>query len=90
MMALATEFAELAADINAHGADGQWPRIGKLAVAHVPGCTWASISNLSEGRGRSLGASDPVAAYLDQLQYTMGEALPAFGGGGRHRALRRP
>jgi hypothetical protein len=74
MVALATEFAELAVDIGSGGSEhGRWQRIGQLAVAHVPGCTWASISDLHAGKGRSFGASDPVAAYLDGLQYELGE-----------------
>lgn len=72
MVVLATEFAELAAEIRSEGTeDGGWRRIGQLAVAHVPGCTWSSISDLHAGAGRSLGASDPIAAYLDQLQYEL-------------------
>ena len=74
MVALATEFAELAAQIQSEGTEaGQSRRIGQLAVDHVPGCSWASISDLESGKGRSLGASDPIAAYLDQLQYELGE-----------------
>jgi hypothetical protein len=75
MVALATEFAELAADIRGAGGtdDHQWRRIGELSVAHVPGCTWASVSDLHEGNARSLAASDPVASHLDGLQYALGE-----------------
>jgi hypothetical protein len=73
-VAISTEFAELAAGIRGDGTAGdQWGRIGQLAVEHVPGCTWASISNLHAGKGRSLAASDPVAAGLDQLQFELGE-----------------
>jgi hypothetical protein len=74
MVALATEFAELAAEIRSDGNEcGRWSRIGQLAVAHVPGCTWASISDLRAGKGRSFGASDPIAAQLDQLQFDLSE-----------------
>jgi hypothetical protein len=74
MVALAAEFAELAAEIRNHGTEtAPWRGIGQLAVEHVPGCTWASVSDLQPGRGRSFGASDPVAAYLDQLQFELGE-----------------
>jgi hypothetical protein len=75
MVALATEFAELAAEIRRAGGtdDHQWQRIGELTVAHVPGCTWASVSDLHEGKAQSLAASHPVASHLDQLQYMLGE-----------------
>lgn len=74
IVALATEFAELAADIQGDGsAAGQWRRVGELAVKHVPGCSWASISDVHAGSGRSLATSDPVAATVDQLQYLLGE-----------------
>src|SRR3954466_11632553 len=74
MVALATEFADLAAEIRGAGTlNGRWGRIGKLGVAHVPGCTWASITDVQGGHGRSLAASDPIAAYLDKLQFDAGE-----------------
>src|SRR4051812_10205848 len=74
MVALATEFAELAAAIRGAGTlDGRWGRIGELGVAHVPGCTWASITDVHARYGRSLAASDPVAGCIDQLQFDAGE-----------------
>ncbi len=73
-MRLATQFAEAAADIRSAGTEtGQWRLIGHLAVTHVPGCNWASVSDVHAGRGRSFGASDAIAARLDQLQYDLGE-----------------
>lgn len=78
MVALATEFAQLASELRAEPpdeatADKQWRRLGELAVAHVPGCSWSSITELHAGKARSLAASDPVAELLDQLQYELGE-----------------
>lgn len=74
MVALATEFADFAAEIRAHDdEDGRWSRIGAIAVAHVPGCTWSSITDLHARKGRSLAASEPVAGLLDQLQFDLGE-----------------
>ena len=74
MVALATQFAEAAADIRSAGTEtGQWRLIGHLAVTHVPGCNWASVSDVHASRGRSFGASDAIAARLDQLQYDLGE-----------------
>jgi ANTAR domain-containing protein/GAF domain-containing protein len=74
MVELATEFAELAAQIRGEGSeDAQWRRIGELAVQHVPGCTWASITDVHAGRKQSLAASDPIAATLDHLQYDADE-----------------
>lgn len=74
MAVVATEFAELAAQIRAEGSEaGQWRRIGQLAVEHVPGCAWASITDVHAAKGRSLGASDPIAAALDQLQFDLAE-----------------
>ena len=73
MVALATDFAELTTAISVDGmSETRWRAVGGLAVRHVPGCRWASITQLHGRRARSLGASDPIAAYLDQLQYQLG------------------
>ena len=77
-----TQPAELAADFEAlneylgDGADGAdaLTRLVKLAVVSVPGCDWAGLTAWPQGRRpRSLAATDPVAAKVDELQYALGE-----------------
>jgi GAF domain-containing protein len=72
--ALAKEFAALGADL--HGdAENQavLQRMMLLAVNYVPGCSWASVTVIANGRGRTVASSDPVADLADQLQYELAE-----------------
>lgn len=73
---------DLAADfvaLNEYLGDGSdaaeaLSRLVKLAVVSVPGCEWAGITAWPEQRNpRSLAATDPVAATVDELQYDLGE-----------------
>jgi hypothetical protein len=75
MVALATQFAELSAQIQGDGQpEGGWRRVGELAVQHVEGCRWVSVTDVVSGRGgRSLLVSDPVAGWVDALQYEVAE-----------------
>jgi GAF domain-containing protein len=74
MLELAQEFAVLGADLHGDGDnDAALVRAVELAVKHVPGCSWASITHLRHGNARTLASSDPVAALADQLQYDLGE-----------------
>jgi hypothetical protein len=74
MVALATEFAELASQIEGDGRpDEGWRRVADLAVKYVQGCSWVSITDVESGRPRTLVASDPIALSIDTLQYESGE-----------------
>jgi hypothetical protein len=48
-------------------------RMVELAVKHVDGCSWASVTVITNGIGRSVASSDPVAAQADSLQYVLKE-----------------
>jgi hypothetical protein len=73
MVALATEFAEIAAAVPNEGQDLAIRRIVQRAVLEIDGCDWASITEIIKGEGHSRGSSDPVAAEIDQLQHKLGE-----------------
>jgi hypothetical protein len=77
-----TQPSDLAADFVAlneylgDGSDGAdaLARLVKLAVVSVPGCEWAGITAWPVERNpRSLAATDPVAATVDELQYALKE-----------------
>jgi GAF domain-containing protein len=71
---LAREFAAVGADL--HGAaenEAVLQRMMQLAVRHIPGCCWASITLVMNSRGRTVASSDPVAHDADQLQYELAE-----------------
>jgi hypothetical protein len=74
MVQLSQEFAEVGNEL--HG-DGDNPaalhRMVELAVKHIDGCNWASITVLRGKKGHTLAASDPVAAKADALQYELNE-----------------
>jgi hypothetical protein len=74
MIELAQEFGELGAEIKGDGDnDAALKRLVELAVKHIPGCTWASITVLNGKQGHSLASTDDTAAQADQLQYKFGE-----------------
>lgn len=74
MVALATEFAELASDVRGEGdSAAALQRVVQLAVQNVEGCRWASITDVAGGKGRSLASSDPTAAAIDAIQHRLGE-----------------
>lgn len=67
---LAKEFAALGADLHGDAEnDAALQRMMQLAVKHLPGCSWASITVISQYGGRTLASSDPVAEAADRLQY---------------------
>ena len=74
MLELSQEFALLGVQLHGDG-DNQAAlrRLVELAVKHVDGCDWASITVVRAGQGRSLAVSDPVAQQVDDLQYQLGE-----------------
>jgi GAF domain-containing protein len=74
MLELSQEFALLGAELHGDG-DNQSAlrRLVQLAVKHVDGCAWASITAVRGGQGQSVAASDEVAQQVDELQYRLGE-----------------
>lgn len=74
MLELSQEFAALGAELHGDG-DNQAAlhRIVELAVKHVEGCGWASITAVRGGQGYSIAASDEVAQQVDELQYRFAE-----------------
>jgi AmiR/NasT family two-component response regulator len=74
MLELSQEFAALSAELHGDG-DNQAAlhRLVELAVKHVDGCDWASITAVRGGQGHSVAATDPVAQQIDELQYLYGE-----------------
>src|SRR5919199_165555 len=74
MLELSQEFAALGAELRGAG-DNQAAlrRIVDLAVKHVQGCTWASITALRGVQGHTITASDEVALQVDALQYQFHE-----------------
>jgi ANTAR domain/GAF domain len=74
MLELSQEFAALAAELHGEG-DNQSAlrRLVQLAVKHVDGCAWASITAVRGGQGQSVAISDEVARQVDELQYQFGE-----------------
>jgi hypothetical protein len=66
---LAKEFAALGADLHGDAENGAvLHRMMQLAVKHIPGCSWASITLITNNRSRTVASSDPVAAEADRLQ----------------------
>lgn len=74
MLELSQEFALLGAELH-RGGDNQSAlrRLVQLAVKHVDGCGWASITAVRGGQGKSVAISDEVAQQVDELQYRLGE-----------------
>lgn len=74
MLELSQEFAEVGAELRGDGDDaGTLQRMVDLAVKHIDGCSWASITVITAGVGRSLASSDQVAQHADTLQYSLNE-----------------
>lgn len=74
MLELSEEFAGIGAELRGGGDnDEALRRLVDLAVKHVGGCSWASITVLERGAGRTLAFSDQVAEQADLLQYKLNE-----------------
>lgn len=65
---LAQAFAAIGTHL--HGPDPQ-PLL-ELSVEQVPGCDWASMTTIEDGRGRTLAATAAEAAQVDALQHRLG------------------
>jgi AmiR/NasT family two-component response regulator len=74
MLELSQEFDILGTELHGDG-DNQAAllRLVELAVKHVDGCCWASITAVRGGQGCSVAVSDQVAQQVDELQYQFGE-----------------
>ncbi len=74
MLELSEEFAGVGAELRGDGNnDEALRRLVDLAVKHVNGCCWASITTIERGVGRTLAFSDQVAERADLLQYKLNE-----------------
>ncbi len=74
MLEISQEFAALGAELRGEGDNlAALQRMVDLAVKHIAGCSWASITVVNGGLGHSLVVSDPIAAQADTLQYSLGE-----------------
>jgi hypothetical protein len=84
MLELSQEFAAIAGELCGEPRTPGGPpdptsksaalqRMVELAVKHIGGCSWASVTIISNGVGHSVAESDPVAAHADALQYTLKE-----------------
>ncbi len=74
MLELSQEFAALGGELCGDGDNlAALHRMVELAVKHIDGCSWASITVVNSGTGHSLVVSDPVAAKADELQYALNE-----------------
>lgn len=73
MPGLAHQFAGLSAELRSLGdsADAALGQMVQLAVEHVPGCAWASVSLFRHRALRAVASSDPVAARADQVQHDL-------------------
>ncbi|MCW2538359.1 MAG: hypothetical protein JWN95_84 [Frankiales bacterium] len=74
MLELSGEFAALGAELRGVGDhESALLRIVELAVKHVDGCDWASITLVQGPKCRGLANTDPVAAHVDSIQHTLHE-----------------
>ena len=74
MLQLAGEFAALGAELHGGGDNtSALERVVQLAVKHIKGCSWASVTVMHGARGTTIAASDDVARAADSLQYAIGE-----------------
>jgi hypothetical protein len=70
---LGNELAALASELPAPGDDGMLGRLAELAVKHIDGCDWASLTMVRGARGHTLAASDAIAAEVDRIQYKLAD-----------------
>jgi hypothetical protein len=74
MVELSQEFADLGVELHGPGDnDAALHRMVELAVKHINGCSFASITVVRDGKGSTLASSDPLAARADALQYELNE-----------------
>jgi hypothetical protein len=84
LLTLSQEFAAITVELcgeprtsdgppDAKGKSEALQRMVELAVKHIDGCSWASVTVITNGIGHSVAESDPIAAQADDLQYTLKE-----------------
>jgi hypothetical protein len=84
MLELSLEFAAITAELRGDArttgdeSDGTakseaLQRMVELAVKHIDGCSWASVTVIQNRAGHTVASSDPVAAQADRLQYALNE-----------------
>jgi hypothetical protein len=74
MVELSSELAALGADLRGPGDDdAALLRLTQLAVKHIQGCDWASVTVMRASKGSTLAASDELAVAADTLQYQTGQ-----------------
>jgi AmiR/NasT family two-component response regulator len=74
MLELSQEFAELGKELHGDGDNNAaLMRVVELAVKHIDGCSWASITRVRGQQGHTLASSDDVATKVDGLQFELDE-----------------
>jgi len=84
MLELSQEFAAITTELcgDARTSDDQSDEVAKsaplqrmveLAVKHIDGCNWASVTVITRGIGHSVAVSDPLARQADEVQYLLKE-----------------
>jgi len=74
MVELSQEFAALGAELHGEGDNAAaLQRMVELAIKHIEGCKWASITVVRGTKANTLAATDQVAAFADGVQYELGE-----------------
>jgi hypothetical protein len=66
------DLADVFAELGRHTTDRDPTALLKLAVEHVDGCRWASITAVRDNTGATLAASDQTAREADLLQHRLG------------------
>src|SRR4051794_49931 len=64
--------ADVFAELGRHTTDNDPTALLGLAVEHVPGCAWASITTVDDNVGTTLASADEVARQADGIQYRLG------------------
>jgi hypothetical protein len=64
--------ADVFAELGHHTSDHDPTALLELAVKHVPGCAWASITTVENSIGATLASADEVAREADRVQHRLG------------------
>jgi AmiR/NasT family two-component response regulator len=74
ILELSAEFASLGAELHGAGdRESALMRIVELAVKHIEGCGWASITLVQGAKCRSLVSTDVIASNVDSIQHELHE-----------------
>lgn len=66
------DLAEAFAQVGRHLTGRDPEPLLRLAVEHVTGCDWASVTTIVDGAGTTLAATAPQAAAGDSVQHRLG------------------